>query len=163
MAVSWDGPKDVDEAKASETLYGLICFVREVCENEKLSWFIIGGDFRFDTSKVDLTEYEGVTISGGPSFFLSNDTAFVFSVPSDKLPMTVNITVSEVEALELENENSENEPLRHVPVVGKLKCTYNEPFIKQDRGKLEQYFQSCTFLADFRLCNKVVIMLKLFE
>lgn len=63
LAVSWHGLEDVDEA--SKAFYDLICFVREVCENEKLSWFIIGGDLNLYTSKVDLPEYEGVTISCG--------------------------------------------------------------------------------------------------
>ena len=79
LAVSWHGLEDVDEA--SKAFYDLICFVREVCENEKLCWFVIGGDFQFDTSKVHQTEVEGVTISCGPSIVPFKDI-FVFSVSS---------------------------------------------------------------------------------
>jgi len=71
------------------------------------------------------------------------------TVPSDERPMTGDITVVSVEPLEIEKE-TENALLDHVPVVGILVCTaYKKPFIKQDGGKLEQYFQSCTFRPTF--------------
>ena len=145
LAVSWHGPEKVDEA--SKAFYGLICFVREVCENENLSWFIIGGDFNLHTSKVDLPEYEGVRISCGPSFVPFKDT-FVFSIPFNKHPSTVDITVSEVKPLELENKRSKNAQLKHVPVVGVLN-------LGQDKGKLEQYFQSYTFRPTFVYITKL--------
>ena len=152
LAVSWYGPKEVDEAKASEAFYDFICFVREVCENNNLSWFIIGGDLIFDTSKVHLTEVEGVTISCGPSFVPSKDICFVFSVPSmnDKLPMTVDITLSEEKPRKVKNESSQNGPeLKHVPVVRVLN------FSRRDRCKLEQCFQSCTFRPTFVYITKL--------
>ena len=75
------------------------------------------------------------------------------TVPSDERPMTGEITVS-VEPLEIENE-TENALLDHVPVIGKLVCkAYKKPFIKQDGGKLEQYFQSCTFRPTFVYITK---------
>lgn len=120
LAVSWywpEAPEDVDVAAASKAFYDLICFVREVCEDEKLFWFIIGGDLIFHTSKVHLTEVEGVTISCGPSIVPIKDI-FVFSVPSvNKLPKTVDITLSEEKPLKLKNESKENPKLKHVPVV----------------------------------------------
>ena len=150
LAVSWYRPKEVDEAEASKAFYDLICFVREVCENENLSWFIIGGDLIFDTSKVHLTEVEGVTISCGPSFVLRKDI-FAFSVPSkNKLPMTVDITLSEKKPRKIKNESSQNGPeLKHVPVVRDLN------FSRQDRGKLEQCLQSCTFRPTFVYITKL--------
>ena len=63
LAVSWHGPwsgkKETDKLMSFE---GLIFFLREVCEEEGLSSFIIGGDFNLDTSTVDGKKY-GVTIS----------------------------------------------------------------------------------------------------
>lgn len=145
LAVSsyWpEDPKDVDVAAASKAFYDLICFVREVCEDEKLFWFIIGGDLIFHTSKVHLTEVEGVTISCGPSIVPIKDI-FVFSVPSvNKLPKTVDITLSEEKPLKLKNESKENPKLKHVPVVRVLN-------LAQEKGKLEQYFQSRTFRPTF--------------
>ena len=61
---------------------------------------------------------------------------FIFSILSDKLPMTVDITVSLVAPLELENESGHSALLDHVSVVGNL-LVYKKPSIKQDRGKLE--------------------------
>ena len=145
LAVSWywpEAPEDVDVAAASKAFYDLICFVREVCEDEKLFWFIIGGDLIFHTSKVHLTEVEGVTISCGPSIVPIKDI-FVFSVPSvNKLPKTVDITLSEEKPLKLKNESKENPKLKHVPVVRVLNLV-------QEKGKLEQYFQSRTFRPTF--------------
>ena len=155
LAVSWHAIKLKNVDEALEAFYGLICFAREVCENEKLCWFVIGGDFQFDTSKVYQTEVEGVTISCGPSIVPFKDI-FVFSVSSmNKLPMTVDITLSEVKPLELENERSgnakplelenkrsENAKLQHVPVVRVLNLV-------QEKGKLDQYFQSRTFRRTF--------------
>ena len=154
LAVSWYGPKEVDEDEASKAFYDLIYFVREVCENENLSWFIIGGDLIFDTSKVHLTEVEGVTISYGPSFVPIKDI-FVFSVPSmNELPMTVDITLSEEKPRKIKNESSQNGPeLKHVPVVRNLNLS------RQDRGKLEQYFQSCTFRPPLVYMTKLCLCL----
>ena len=174
LAVSWHGRWKVSDEAKLEAFNHLICLLREVCEKEKLSSFIIGGDFNFNTSKVtevDQTKY-GVTISRyklcaqdknrlakslqqkhGRPFTPYKDTFIVsVAVPSDKCPMTGHITVSLVKALELKNESSENVQLDHVPVVGVLKldklvCAF--PSIKQGRGKLEQYFQSCTFRPTF--------------
>lgn len=61
--------------------------------------------------------------------------------------------MSEVKPLEIENESSKNPLLDHVPVVGVLN-------LAQDKGKLEQYFQSCTFrptfdyITELWLCSK---------
>ena len=100
---------------------------------EKLCSFIIGGDFNFDTRLISeaVQRKYGITIAS-------------VTIPPD-------ITVYWVEPLDLEDESSENALLDHVPVVATLKLdrlvrTYKaKPFIKQDRGKLEQYFQSHTF------------------
>ena len=152
LAVSWHGPRKVNKASKKTKLEDLIRLLRVVCEKEELSSFIIGGDFNFNTSKVNddrQTEY-GVTIlryelctrdkkQRGSSFVPYKDT-LIFSVPSDKPPMTGDITVSSVAPLELENESGENALLDHVPVVGDLEIVwpYKKPSIKQDRGKLEQ-------------------------
>ena len=185
LAVSWHGRWKVSEEAKLEAFNHLICFLREVCEKEKLSSFIIGGDFNFDTRTIDQTKY-GVTISRyelgardqnrlaksgqqkrGRRFTPYRDTFIVsVTVPSDKCPMTGDITVALVKALELKNVSNKNVQLDHVPVVGVLKlvCAYQS--IKQGRGKLEQHFQSCTFReSHFRisLYNKVGTMLNLFE
>ena len=160
LAVSWHGPWcGKEETDKLITFNGLICFLREVCKEEGLSSFIIGGDFNLDTSYVDETNY-GVRISNyelctrdkkqqllpprpGRPFVCYKDT-FIASVPSDKSPLTGNIRVFCVEPLELEPyESSENALLDHVPVVGvlelaKLVYTYKTPTVKQDRGKLEK-------------------------
>ncbi|XP_020627079.1 uncharacterized protein LOC110064371 [Orbicella faveolata] len=162
LAVSWHGPWRPSEVTKLKIFHGLIRFLREVCEMEGLRSFIIGGDFNLNTSKVKQTEY-GVTISryklcnrdkkresrGPGRNFVSYKDNFIASVtiPSD-------ITVYWVQPLDLEDESSENPLLDHVPVVAILKLdsllTYKtKPFIKQDRGKLEQYFQSCTFRLTF--------------
>ena len=166
LAVSWHGPWKVVKLKLKklQVFHGLICFLREVCKNKKLSWFIIGGDFNFNTTKVD-GKIHGVTISrydlctrdkerrGAVPY---KDT-FVFSVPSDKLPMTGDITVSSVAPLELENESGKIALLDHVPVVGDLEvvCTDKKPSIMKDKGKLEQYFQSYTFRQAFVYITKL--------
>ena len=155
LAVSWHGPRKVNKASKKtklEVFCDFIRLLRVVCEKEELSSFIIGGDFNFNTSKVNddrQTEY-GVTIlryelctrdkkQRGSSFVPYKDT-LIFSVPSDKPPMTGDITVSSVAPLELENESGENALLDHVPVVGDLEIVwpYKKPSIKQDKGKLEQ-------------------------
>ena len=160
MAVSWHGPRKVNKASKKtklEVFCDFIRLLRVVCEKEELSSFIIGGDFNFNTSKVDRQTKYGVTISRyklctrdkeqrGPSFVPYKDT-FIISVPSDKRLMTGDITVSSVAPLELENESGENALLDHVPVVGDLEVVWpsKKPSIKQDKGKLEQKFKSCTF------------------
>ena len=137
LAVSWHRPENASEA--SKAFYGLICFVGEVCRNEKLSWFIMGGDFNFNTSEVDLIELKGlVTISRGLSFVLCKVT---FAVD-------ITCTVSEVEPLESKKGSSKAPQLKHVPVVAVLK-------LLQDKGKLEQYFQSCTFRPTFLYITKL--------
>ena len=155
LAVSWHGPWKVNTASGKTTLeiklevfHDFTRLLRVVCEKEKLSSFIIGGDFNFNTEEVPQdrqTEY-GVTISRytlstqdkerGSSFVRFKDT-FIF--PSDTLPMTGKITVSSVAPFELKNESGESALLDHVPVKGDLKvvCTNKKPSIKQDKGKLE--------------------------
>ena len=145
LAVSWHGPQKVKTELPIETklevFYGLIRLLRAVCEMEKLSWLIIGGDFNFNTSKYAdrLAEY-GVTIPPHDSFVPDIDNVFVFSIHSDKLPMTVDITVSSVAPHELENEGGKRKLLDNLPVTGDLKvvCTDKKPSIKQDKGKQEQ-------------------------
>ena len=158
MAVSWHGPREVNTASGKTTLeiklaelevfYGLTRLLRVVCEKEKLSSFIIGGDFNINTREVpqDRQIEYGVTISRYElctrdekrrgRFFVPYKDTFVFSVLSDKLPM--NITVSSVTSFESENESGESTLLDHVPVVGDLQVVwpYKKPSIKQDRGKL---------------------------
>ena len=177
LVVSWHGPYLIKDTDKIITFNGLICFLREVCEKEKLSSFIIGGDFNLDTSKVDGKKY-GVMISSdyelysrdkerqllpprrGRPFVFYKDT-FITSVPSDRYPMTGNVRVFRVEALEFEPyESRENELLDHAPVVGvleldKLLYTYKKPSIKQDRGKLGQYFQTCTSRPTFVYITKL--------
>ena len=174
LAVSWHGPwSGKKNTNRLITFNGLICFLREVCEKEELSSFIIGGDFNLDTSEVDGKRY-GVTISSdyvlctwdkkqqllpprpGRPFVFYKDT-FIASVPSDKYPTTGNIRVFSVKALELEPyQSSENALLDHAPVMGvleleKLVCTYKKTSIKQERGKLENYFQLCSFVYIIKL------------
>ena len=165
LAVSWHGPSKVSDESKSKALDGLICFLCEVCENEKLSSFIIGGDFNLDTSTVDLTKHKGVTISryslcardknrlkqdaikkelgiGGCSFIPYKDT-FIVSVkaPSDERPITGYITVSSERPLEPKNESSDNKLMDHVPVVGVLNLwPYKKPYIEKDNGKLNSIF-----------------------
>ena len=153
LAVSWHGPRKVNfknscklDSKARKdfklkVLCNLIRLLQVVCEKENLSSFIIGGDFNlnFDTSDVvRLAEY-GVRTPHYSSGAPGNDT-FIFSIPSDKLPMTVDITVSSIESLKLEHESGQSALLDHDRVVGNLEvvCTYKKPSIKQDGGKLEQ-------------------------
>ena len=180
LAVSWHGPRKVNKASKKTKLEDLIRLLRVVCEKEELSSFIIGGDFNLNTSDIDKrteTDCE-VVISrdyllcnrdrerqlltprpGRPIVFYKDN--FIVSSPSDKYPMTGNVRVFWVEALEFESyESSENEPLDHAPVVGvleldKLLYTYKKPSIKQDRGKLEQYFQSCTSRPTFVYITKL--------
>ena len=177
LAVSWHGPwYRKNETDKLKTFKGLICFLDEVCtcEEVNLSSFIIGGDFNLDTSKgnvVEVAEEYGATISsyklctrgeerqllprrpGHPFVFYKDN--FIASVPSDKYPMTGNIRVFWEQALEFKSyESSGKELLDHVPVVGvleldKLLYTYKKPSIKQDKGKLEQYFQSCSSRPTF--------------
>ena len=55
LAASWHGPykKRTDDRK--KVFKGLIYFLREVCKKEKVSSFIIGGDFNMDTlDEIDL-------------------------------------------------------------------------------------------------------------
>ena len=157
MAVSWHGPREVNTASGKTTLeiklevfHDLTRLLRVVCEKEKLSSFIIGGDFNINTREVpqDRQIEYGVTISRYElctrdekrrgRFFVPYKDTFVFSVLSDKLPM--NITVSSVASFESENESGESTPLDHERVVGDLQVVwpYKKPSIKKDRGKLEQ-------------------------
>ena len=63
LAVSWHGPwSGKEETARLMTFNGLIRFLHEVCNEERLSSFIIGGDFNLDTSTVDGKKY-GVRIS----------------------------------------------------------------------------------------------------
>ena len=182
LAVSWHGPwyrkNETDKLKAFK---GLLCFLDEVCRcNEvNLSSLIIGGDFNIDTRKqkvLEVAEKYGVTISRyrlctrderqllpphpGHPFVFYEDT-FIASVASDKYPMTGNVRVFWKEALEFKSyEGSGKELLDHKPVVGvleldKLLFTYKKPSIKQDKGKLEQYFQSCTSRPTFVYTTKL--------
>ena len=180
LAVSWRGPHRASVKDKLKTFDGLICFLREVCKMAKLSSFIIGGNFNLDTSTINL--HEGVTISRydlcardknryekslqrpGRHFIRFKNTFVVsVTVPSDERLMTVDIAESSVKPYDLESESSEMPLLDEVPVVGELVCSYKKPFIKQDRGTLERYFEYVVhFPADYRLNNKVVIMLKLF-
>ena len=160
LAVSWHGESTVSDESKSKALDGLICSLCEVCKNEKLSSFIIGGDFNLDTSKVDLTKHKGVTISRyelcatdknklappGKSgrHFIPYKDSFIVSVrvPSDERPVTVDITVSLERPLEPKSESSDNKLMDHVPVVGVLKLVwpYKKPHIEQDRDKLDRIF-----------------------
>ena len=164
LAVSWHGPHKVSDNAKLRAFYGLICFLDEVCET--LCSFIIGGDFNFDTRLISeaVPRKYGITISissyelctrdqerllttGSGRDFVPYKDNFIASVtiPSD-------ITVYWVEPSDLENESSENALLDHVPVVATLTLvrTYKtKSFIKQDRGKLEQHFQSHTFQFHF--------------
>ena len=142
LAVSWHGPWSGKEGtQRLETFHGLIRFLQEVREMKyvSVSSFIIGGDFTLNT-KDDLPQLKGVTISRyklcardenrlakslqqkhGRPFTPYRDT-FIVSVagPSDKCPMTGDITVFSVEPLDL-NDESQSALLDHVPVVGTLK------------------------------------------
>jgi len=161
LAVSWHGRWVPSKDTKLKTFHGLICFLDEVCNMEKLRSFIIGGDFNFDTRLIseDVQSKYGITISSydlcsrdkkrpatrpGRNFVPYKDN-FITSVtiPSD-------VTVYWVEPCDLENESNENALLDHVPVVATLKLdrlVRTKPFIKQDsRGKLEQHFLSHTFL-----------------
>ena len=72
----------------------------------------------------------------------------------NELPMTVDITLSEEKPRKIKNESSQNGPeLKHVPVVRNLNLS------RQDRGKLEQYFQSCTFRPPLVYMTKLCLCL----
>ena len=162
LAVSWHGPWNQTKNTTTEewkqtklkVLNDLDFFLRNVCKEENLSSFIVGGDFNLNTRKVtvDPTQYERVKISRyklcardenkrakADESRLKNPDKFRFTpykdtfivsvtVPCDKGLMAVDITVSEVKAFEPKNESSENPLLDHVPVMGVFKL----------RGKLEQ-------------------------
>jgi len=166
LAVSWHGPQQinkkntlnpkVDKENVKEhklkVLHFLICFLLKVCEKVELSSFIIGGDFNLNTTTLDLTQYEGIALwksryelctrdkeKRGQTFVKYKDTFIVMVKP--------HLPVSSVEPLELKNSL-----LDHVPVVGDLEFLYKEvekPSNKQDRGKLEQRFQSYIFRKTF--------------
>jgi len=168
LAVSWHGPRcrmrnattTKELEPALKRLDGLVWFSREVCEKEKLSSFIIGGDFNLITSIVDLTQYKGVTVwapyelcardekrlaealqqKPGQFCFIPYKDTFIVSVtvPSDKRLMAEDITVPLAAPLEPKNERSKIPLLDHEPVF-KLVRPRKKHFIKQDRGKLEQH------------------------
>lgn len=174
LAVSWHGPCKTKEKKQPKTkyyelrakeherepkehkleaLHVLICFLLEVCEKEALSSFIIGGDFNLNTSEVNLTEYFGLTMLSYNTQHKKGsipykDTFIVWvKVGSDKRPLIA----SSVKPHKSENGSSEASPLDHKPIVGDLKILNKEPSIKQDKGKLEQYFRSYTFRPTFAI------------
>ena len=62
LAVSWHGPSSVKADAKQKVFNGLLCFVLEVCEKEKVSSYIIGGDFNLNTLEVDLEQHKDVTI-----------------------------------------------------------------------------------------------------
>ena len=146
LAVSWHGPhKKTDREGKLKAFRGLICYLFEVCKKIELSSFIIGGDFNLNTTSEDVLKCEGIKISRyelcnqdkeqrGRSFVRYKDTFIV----SDECPLTV----SSVKPLE-----TKNALLDHVPVEGDLEVGKHS--IKQDRGKLEQHFQSYTFRTAF--------------
>ena len=158
LAVSWHGKwKTSDETKL-KALNGLISFLCKVCE-DKVSSFIIGGDFNLDTREnAHLIKREGVTISryelcardvkrlaqsrkAGRGFTPYKDTFIVsIKVLSDGRPLTGDITVSSVRPLKPKNESSDNDLMDHVSVGGVLKLmwAYTKPYI--DRGKLDSIF-----------------------
>ena len=49
LAASWHGPCKEKLESRKKKFKGLTCFLREVCKKEKVSSFIIGGDFNIDT------------------------------------------------------------------------------------------------------------------
>ncbi len=157
LAVSWHGRWKNKQSKQS-IFDGLICFVHEVCKKEKLSSYIIGGDFNLNTLNVDLKQH-GVTVPGhvlstrdekkleaSPNRFVPYKDNFVF------FPWTRgDIAVSWVRPLEFEDpkdpasdvveeDHAEFEDQRdkqkerenildHAPVVGVLKLLpYKKPF-----------------------------------
>ena len=80
--------------------------------------------------------------------------SFQFRPSMNELPMTVDITLSEEKPRKIKNESSQNGPeLKHVPVVRNLNLS------RQDRGKLEQYFQSCTFRPPLVYMTKLCLCL----
>lgn len=57
LAASWHGPKIEKLESRKKKFKGLTCFLREVCKKEKVSSFIIGGDFNMHTlDDIDLEE-----------------------------------------------------------------------------------------------------------
>ena len=58
LAVSWHGPhiKTKTPIAKNKVFAGLVCFLREVCKEEKMS-FIIGGDFNLNTLELDLDKH----------------------------------------------------------------------------------------------------------
>lgn len=146
LAVSWHGPhKKTNREGKLKAFRGLICYLFEVCKKIELSSFIIGGDFNLNTTSEDVLKCEGIKISRyelcirdkeqrGRSFVPYKDTFIV----SDECPLTV----SSVKPLK-----TKNALLDHVPVEGDLEVGKHS--IKQDRGKLEQHFQSYTFRTAF--------------
>ena len=162
LAVSWHGKWIGGLESSIKSLNGLISFLCKVCEKNKLSSCIIGGDFNLNTKKVRL-EHERATISiscyelcardkerlwqqikerkRGRDFTPYKDTFMVVSVTlsSGERLMTGDITVSSVRPLEPKNESSDNKLMDHVPVVGDLELVlpYKKSYIKEDRGKLD--------------------------
>lgn len=53
LAVSWHGPHIKSQINKEKVFAGLICFLREICKEEKMS-FIIGGDFNLNTLELNL-------------------------------------------------------------------------------------------------------------
>ncbi len=157
LAVSWHGPwNNLTLPNRIKIFNGLILFVRKVCEKEKLSSFIIGGDFNLNTLediRLNL-ERHGVTV--GRYDLCSRDENKLsekkkrggsFTPYKDNFVFTEDIKVSEVKALgdsedpasdvvkeehtDQTNKKKERENiLDHAPVVGVLKLTllpYKEP------------------------------------
>ena len=57
LAASWHGPGRTEKLESRKKKFkGLTCFLREVCKKEKVSSFIIGGDFNMHT--LDDTDLE---------------------------------------------------------------------------------------------------------
>ncbi|XP_044174541.1 uncharacterized protein LOC114963619 [Acropora millepora] len=109
LAVSWHGPYKGKIVARKKVVEGLIHFLREVCKKEKVSSFIIGGDFNMDTLN-DIDLEENVVV---PSYNLTSRAESKSKEGTNYIPYKDNfiflnkrdrdIWVSSVRPIEFEN------------------------------------------------------------
>ena len=164
LAVSWHGPhiKAKTPIAKNKVFAGLICFLREVCKEEKMS-FIIGGDFNLNTLELDLDKdvflenYE-LTARAESKLLQKIPGRFEYIPYKDNFvlcPWKGDIKVSSVRPFEFENaeapssditerdhkdfdqrkqsNTSRNDLLDHDPIVGVL-------HLAKETGKWISYF-----------------------
>ena len=125
LAASWHGPRLKPKTVRESTLDGLICILCEVCRENGISSFILGGDFNINTSdfkasidtviisKYDLTPRAASKVQKGRKYIPYKDTFFVFNERSND----GILQLSSVSALSLKNCK---DGLDHDPIVGEF-------------------------------------------